>query len=106
MLAGAASVLAGVAIIGRHQAGTAADLAAVAAASRALSGSAVACAQAEDITVANGAVLQSCSLGADGVVEVATVVEVQFGRLGVGFARAQARAGPAQVNDTSGVPVP
>ncbi len=96
LLAGAASVLAGVAMIGRHEAGTAADLSALAAASRALSGSEIACSSAEEIANANGADLQSCSLGPDGVVNVAVTVTVQFGSLGLGQARAQARAGPVQ----------
>ncbi len=95
LLAGAASVLAGLAIVSRHEAGTAADLAALAAASRALSGSEVACSRADEIALVNGADLTSCSLSSDGVVDVAVTVTVQFGSLGVGVAHAQARAGPA-----------
>ncbi len=96
LLSGAASVLAGVAMICRHEAGTAADLSALAAASQALSGSEIACSRAEEIALANGADLQSCSFGSDGVVDVAVTVTVQFGSLGLGQARAQARAGPAE----------
>lgn len=106
LLAGAASVLAGVAIISRHQAGTAADLAALAAASQAISGSEVACAKAQGIAVANEATMESCGLAADGVVDVTVTVPVEFGPLGVGVARARARAGPAEVGGhPSGTPV-
>lgn len=103
LLSGAASVLAGLAIISRHEAGTAADLAALAAASQAMSGSEVACASAAMIAEVNGAVLESCSLIADGVVDVTATVSVQLGSLGIGVARAMARAGPAEVSD---VPLP
>lgn len=97
LLSGVASVLAGLAIISRHEAGTAADLAALAAASQALSGSGVACARAEEIARINGAELQSCDLEADGVVDVAVTVTVRFGSLGLGVARAEARAGPVEL---------
>lgn len=99
LLAGAASVLAGLAIVSRHEAGTAADLAALASASQAVSGSEVACAAAEEIAGVNGAELVSCALGADGVVDVTVTVTVQFGSLGLGVARADARAGPAGTDD-------
>ncbi len=95
ILSGAASVLAGLAIISRHEAGTAADLASLAAASQALSGSEMACATAHEIAGANGAELVSCTLSADGVVDVAVTVTMRFGSLGLGVARADARAGPA-----------
>lgn len=95
LLAGTASVLAGLAIITRHAAGTAADLAALAAAGDALSGSQAACHLAEEIAHANGAELAACSLSPDGVADVAATVSVRFGALGLGLARAQARAGPA-----------
>lgn len=102
LLSGTASLLAGVAIISRHEAGTAADLAALAAASRALSGSDVACGTAQDLADANGAELVSCTLSADGVVDVAVTVTVQFGSLGLGVARADARAGPAETGGPAG----
>ncbi|MDQ3716838.1 MAG: flp pilus-assembly TadE/G-like family protein [Actinomycetota bacterium] len=99
LLSGTASVLAGVAIISRHEAGTAADLAALAAASQVLSGSEKACGAAQGIAGANGAELVSCTLSGDGVVDVAVTVTVQFGSLGLGVARADARAGPAGTAD-------
>ncbi|MDQ3476830.1 MAG: flp pilus-assembly TadE/G-like family protein, partial [Actinomycetota bacterium] len=102
LLSGAASVLAGMAIISRHEAGTAADLAALAAASRALSGPEVACAAGQDIADANGAELVSCTLSADGVVDVTVTVTVQFGSLGLGVARADARAGHAGTGGPAG----
>lgn len=102
LLSGAASVLAGMAIISRHEAGTAADLAALAAASRAFSGPEVACAAGQDIADANGAELVSCTLSADGVVDVTVTVTVQFGSLGLGVARADARAGPAGTGGPAG----
>lgn len=106
LLAGAASVLAGLAIISRHEAGTAADLAALAAASQALSGSDIACASAEEIAQLNGADMQSCSLGSEGVVAVTVTVTVQFGSLGLGIARADARAGPAEPVTAPFAPLP
>jgi len=99
LLAGAASVLAGLAIISRHEAGTAADLAALAAASQALSGSEAACALAEEIAGANGAPLEACRLSADGVVDLTVIVTMRFGSLGLGISRADARAGPAEVGE-------
>ena len=98
LLAGTASVLAGLAIISRHEAGTAADLAALAAASQALSGSEVACSNAAQIAAINGAELQSCDLGGDGVVDVTVTVTLRFGSLGLGVAQADARAGPAETD--------
>jgi len=103
LLAGAASVLAGLAIISRHEAGTAADLAALAAASQVLSGSEVACARAAVIAEANAAALESCTIAADGVVDVTVSVTVELGSLGIGVARAMARAGVAEVGE---VPLP
>jgi len=94
LLAGAASVLAGLAIISRHEAGTAADLAALAAASQALSGTEVACGTAGEIARINGAALEACSLGPDGIADVTVRVTIEFGSLGFGVARAEARAGP------------
>lgn len=96
LLAGATSVLAGLAIVSRHEAGTAADLAALAAASQAMFGTEAACASAAMIAAANGAALESCDLLADGVVDVTVTVPVEFGSLGIGLARAAARAGPAE----------
>ena len=96
LLAGAASVLAGLAIVARHEAGAAADLAALAGASQALSGSAAACGVAAEIAQANGAMLESCVLGDDGVVNVSATVAMRLGALGLGVARAEARAGPAE----------
>lgn len=101
LLAGTGSVLAGLAMISRHEAGTAADLAALAAASQALSGEAAACAAADQIARDNRAQLESCALGGDGIVGVAVTVTVRFGSLGLGVARAEARAGPAEPDSRS-----
>lgn len=99
LLAGTASVLAGMAIIGRHEAGAAADLAALAAASQSLSGAEAACGLAAEIARANEAQLQACDLTGDGVSAVTVTVTIAFGSLGLGVARADARAGPADLDD-------
>lgn len=100
LLAGAASVLTGVAIIARHEAGTAADLAVLAAASRSLSGAEIACAAAGDIARANGAVLETCTLSEGGIADVSVTVTFRLAAFGFGVARADARAGPVSPAQT------
>ena len=92
---GAAAVLVGVAVAGRHRAEAAADLAALAAASQAVAGAADPCAAATAIASVNGAVLESCSVHPDAVAEVRVSVSVTIGPLGRRQASARARAGPA-----------
>ena len=92
---GAAAVLVGGAVAGRHRAEAAADLAALAAAGRAVSGAADPCAAAESVASANGAVLESCAVHPGAVVEVRVTVGVMLGPLGRRPASARARAGPA-----------
>jgi len=92
---GAAGVLVGAAVAGRHRATSAADLAALAGASRAVLGDPSACAVAARIAAANGALLASCAQLAGAEVQVEVRVPVPLGPLGSGEARARARAGPA-----------
>ncbi|WUI29086.1 flp pilus-assembly TadE/G-like family protein [Mycobacterium sp. NBC_00419] len=79
-----AGVQLGGAVVARHRAQAAADLAALAAAAALPEGPAAACRQALAVTGAMGAVLQGC--GVDHLDVVLTV--------GLGRARAVARAGP------------
>lgn len=92
---GAAAVLVGAAVAGRHRAEAAADLAALAAAGQAVAGAADPCAAATSIASVNGAVLESCTLHPGAVVEVRVAVGVRLGPLGRRQASARARAGPA-----------
>jgi secretion/DNA translocation related TadE-like protein len=92
---GAAAVLVGAAVAGRHRAEAAADLAALAAAGRAVAGTADPCAAASAIAWANGAVLESCTVRPGDVVELRVTVAVPLGPLGRRLAHAGARAGPA-----------
>lgn len=92
---GAAAVLVGAAVVGRHRAEAAADLAALAAADRAVSGTADPCAAAASVASANGAVLESCIAEPGAVVDVRVTVEVLLGPLGRRPVSARARAGPA-----------
>ncbi|MBB3083445.1 Rv3654c family TadE-like protein [Geodermatophilus sabuli] len=95
---GVAAVLVGSAVVGRHRATGAADLAALAAAEHAVRGRADPCAAAARVADANGARLTGCGVDGAAVVEVAVVVPVRLGPLGVREAAARARAGPvAQV---------
>ncbi|MCZ2858315.1 Rv3654c family TadE-like protein [Blastococcus sp. VKM Ac-2987] len=93
-LLASAAVLVGVAAVARHRAGGAADLAALAAAGRAVLGDPAACTAAADVAAANGAELTGCRVEAGGIVEVAVVVPVRLGRLGLSAAHGRARAGP------------
>jgi secretion/DNA translocation related TadE-like protein len=91
---GAAVVLVGSAVTTRHRAEAAADLAALAAAADAVTGSAGACATASSIAVANGAVLETCTLLPGAVVQIRVGVRGTMGPLGENWAHASARAGP------------
>ncbi|MGY1635690.1 Rv3654c family TadE-like protein [Geodermatophilus sp. SYSU D00742] len=91
---GVAAVLVGVAVVGRHRASAAADLAALAAAEQAVRGRADVCGVAARVAEANGARLTGCGVDGAAVVEVAVVVPVRLGRLGMREAAARARAGP------------
>lgn len=86
-------VAVGSAVIARHRAQAAADLGALAAASRIALGGDAACASASSIAQRMDAAIASCVVdGLDVVVSVD--VAAGLGRLGVGTARAAARAGP------------
>ena len=83
----------GSAVSARHRAQAAADLAALAAAGALADGVQAACASAVTVSEAMHTSVAECS--ADGLDVVVTVdVSVALGRLGVGTARAVARAGP------------
>jgi secretion/DNA translocation related TadE-like protein len=92
---GAAGVLVGVAVAGRHRATGAADLAALAGAARAVVGDPAACSAAARVAAANGAELELCTTLAGAEVEVRVRIPVRLGPLGVIDARGHARAGPA-----------
>jgi secretion/DNA translocation related TadE-like protein len=91
---GAAAVLVGSAVATRHRAEAAADLAALAAAADAASGAGGPCATASSIAVANGAVLEACTVLPGAVVQIRVGVRVTMGPLGERWAHASARAGP------------
>jgi secretion/DNA translocation related TadE-like protein len=91
---GAAAVLVGSAVATRHRAEAAADLAALAAAGDAVTGAVDPCAAALSIAVANGAVLETCTVLPGAVVQIGVGVRVTMGPLGVRWAHANARAGP------------
>jgi secretion/DNA translocation related TadE-like protein len=93
VLATAAALLPGSAVLARHRAATAADLAALAGAVRVLDGVAVACAAAADIAARNGGSLVRCAVSGDDV-EVEVTRPVVLGGLGSWTAWAKARAGP------------
>lgn len=86
----------GSAVVARHRAQAAADLAALAAANGLAAGPASACARANEIATAMGAMMPSCVVEElDVVVSVAVPVGSRFG----GIARAAARAGPGRRSD-------
>lgn len=85
--------LVGSAVIARHRAQAAADLAALAGAGRVAAGPQLACAWSSSVAAANHATLVACTVDELDVVVTAEVA-VALGRLGVGAARAAARAGP------------
>ena len=84
----------GSAVIARHRAQAAADLAAVAAAVRLADGADAACARASELARAMRTVVTRCAIE-DLDALVTADASMTFGRLGVGAARASARAGPA-----------
>ena len=84
----------GSAVIARHRAQAAADLAALAAAVHLADGTDAACTQASALARAMRTALTQCVVE-DLDVIVTVDAPVPFGRLGVGRARATARAGPA-----------
>lgn len=88
-----AGVYLGSAVIARHRAQAAADLAALAAAGALADGAQAACANAVAVAEAMHTKIETCSVEGLDVV-VAVDVSVALGRLGVGAARAVARAGP------------
>ena len=83
----------GSAVIARHRAQAAADLASLAAAGRLADGADAACAHASAVARAMHTALSRCVMEQLDVV-VTVDAAVTFGRLGMGPARASARAGP------------
>lgn len=85
----------GSAVIARHRAQAAADLASLAAAGRLADGADAACAEASMVARAMNTAVTRC-----GVEQLDVVVTVDamvvLGRLGIGPARAAARAGPGE----------
>jgi secretion/DNA translocation related TadE-like protein len=88
-------VAVGSAVIARHRAQAAADLAALAAAAHLADGAGEACSHAAALVHAMRTVLTQCAVE-DLDVVVAVDASVVFGRMGVGPARASARAGPVE----------
>ena len=86
-------VYVGSAVIARHRAQAAADLAALAAAVHLADGTGAACTQASALARAMRTALTQCVVE-DLDVIVTVDAPLPFGRLGVGLARATARAGP------------
>jgi secretion/DNA translocation related TadE-like protein len=86
-------VYVGSAVIARHRAQAAADLAALAAAVHLADGANAACAQASALAHAMRTAVTECAVE-DLDIVVTIEVPVSFGRIGVGPARAKARAGP------------
>jgi secretion/DNA translocation related TadE-like protein len=91
-------VYVGSAVIARHRAQAAADLAAVAAAGHLADGTGAACSQASALARAMGTAVTQCVVE-DLDVVVTVEAAIALGGIGVGPARATARAGPV---DTSG----
>jgi secretion/DNA translocation related TadE-like protein len=90
-------VYVGSAVIARHRAQAAADLAALAAAMHLADGSGAACTQATVLARDMRTAVTQCVVeDLDVVVTVDAVMP--FARMGVGPARATARAGPAEMN--------
>jgi len=89
----AGGVYVGSAVIARHRPHSAADLAALAAAMHLAYGIEAACMQASTVAKAMRAAITQCTVDKLDVV-VTVDVNVALGRLGVGPARAFARAGP------------
>lgn len=101
LAAGLAGTAVGAAHVARHQARTAADLGALAGAVRAGSGPVAACARAERIVSANGALMIACDL--DGLDLTVTVEVTPVAVAGLSRpANATARAGPLRADDRPG----
>lgn len=83
----------GAAVIARHRAQAAADLAALAAAASVADGAAYACGRAAELARGLGTAVVDCSVQ-DLDVIVAVEAPVDTGIIGLGPARAVARAGP------------
>jgi secretion/DNA translocation related TadE-like protein len=90
----AGGVYVGSAVVARHRAQAAADLATLAAAVHLTEGADAACAQAFALARAMRTTVTHCAVE-DLDVVVTVDATLAFGRLGVGPARATARAGPA-----------
>jgi secretion/DNA translocation related TadE-like protein len=88
-------VYVGSAVIARHRAQAAADLAALAAAVHLADGGGAACSQASAVARAMGTAVSQCVVE-DLDVVVTVDAAVALGRMGVGPARATARAGPVE----------
>jgi secretion/DNA translocation related TadE-like protein len=87
----------GSAVIARHRAQAAADLAALGAAVHLADGTGEACSHAAALAHAMRTVLTQCAVeDLDVIVDVDA--SVAFGRMGVGPARASARAGPVEAS--------
>jgi secretion/DNA translocation related TadE-like protein len=86
-------VCVGAAVIARHRAQASADLAALAAAGRLADGAGQACAQASALATVMRTTATQCTVDELDVI-VTVDAPVSFGRIGVGTARAAARAGP------------
>lgn len=87
------AVYVGSAVIARHRAQASADLAALGAAARLTDGTEQACARASAMARTMRTSVTQCTV--DGLDVVVTVdAQVSLGRMGVGSARAAARAGP------------
>jgi secretion/DNA translocation related TadE-like protein len=88
------AVCVGSAVIARHRAQASADLAALAAAARLAEGAEQACTRASTLARVMHTSVSQCTVEE---LDVVVIVEapVSFGRIGVGSARAAARAGPA-----------
>ena len=84
----------GAAVIARHRVQAAADLAALAAAGQLAGGQDAACAKASAVAQAMRTAVTGCTVD-ELDVTVTVDVPVAFGRIGMGTARAAARAGPA-----------
>ena len=91
-------VYVGSAVIARHRAQAAADLAALAAAVHLADGADAACMQASELARAMHTAVTQCVVE-DLDVVVTVDVNAALGRLGVGPARAFARAGPDDAGD-------
>jgi secretion/DNA translocation related TadE-like protein len=91
------AVCVGSAVIARHRAQASADLAALAAAARLADGAEQACTRATTLARAMRTAVTQCTVD-DLDVLVTVDAPVSLGRIGVGSARAAARAGPVSAS--------